>query len=100
MNDLLNPIGDNDEISRLEVRCAELYAYFQLADELAARAERNDASDTDTLRRRAAAWHADYEAAVRDLRRERDKGSNYMTNPASHPSPQAIRRIKQDRSRS
>ena len=99
MNDSLNPNG-NDEISRLETNCAGLYERFQRADARAAIAERNDASDADTLRRRAAAWLADYEAAVRDLRRERNKGNNYMTNPASHPSPQAIRKIKQDRSRS
>ena len=63
---------DINELARLEARAAELYAMYQRDDAAAAKAERSRRSEAATLRRRAAACHADYEAAVRDLQREID----------------------------
>ena len=71
MNDSSAPATNQDEIDRLETRCAELYAHFQHADALAAIAERNNTTDATPLRQYATAWHEDYEAVVNDLHRAR-----------------------------
>ena len=65
-------MSDSTEIEQLEQRAAELHRLFQRADQMAAFHERHEHNDAPTFRRRADAWFADYEAAVRDLHRARE----------------------------
>lgn len=59
------------DIEKAEARAAELHDLYAKSDRTAAFHERNDHATASAFRRRADAWLADYEDAVRDLRRFR-----------------------------